>query len=344
MPTDLIYLILSFLFTSFFYRQVLIRKDLINIYDHPSDRKIHNKKMLKVGGIGIVFSFLFILCVYRLLNGEYIFQVRQDEVYVALSVIFLIIGGFVDDLIGLNAPRKLFFQLISIGILLYSNFFIILFDSYLLNIVASTILYIFIINSMNLIDGVDGLSSGIFIIFSSVIFFIFTLHGALDSKYYVVVLIFMGTIISFFSINFPPAKIFLGDSGSQLLGWVMAISIIHLSSFYEQIYQKIYLLSFLSIPFYDVFCVIFRRFTSHKGSIAEKIIRIVKSDQNHIHHIMLKNNFSNSYTLFLLLLTFLVLTSVSLLPILFDGYYISVFLLILFIYIYIRSILEKKAN
>ena len=152
----------------------------------------------------------------------------------------------------------------------------------------------------------------------------------------------MGAVISFFSINFPPAKIFLGDSGSQLLGWIMALSIIHLSSFYDQAYQKIYLLSFLSIPLYDVVCVIFKRFINHEGSVAEKITRIVKSDQNHIHHIILKNNFSNQYALLLLLSIFFLLTLISLMPILFQDYYVVVFFLIPFLYVLFRFILEKR--
>ena len=131
----LIYFTLSFLFTFLIYKQMLIRKDTINVYDHPNARKIHNRKKLKVGGIGIVFSFLFILFVFRILNGEHLFKINVFETQISISLIFLIIGGFVDDIIGLNAPRKLFFQLTSIAILIYSGLCFSFFNSYLMNLI-----------------------------------------------------------------------------------------------------------------------------------------------------------------------------------------------------------------
>ena len=107
-------------------------------------------------------------------------------------------------------------------------------------------------NSMNLIDGVDGLSSGIFIIFCLSILILLEALPAIHPQYFILISIFLGSMIAFFIINYPPAKIFLGDAGSQLLGWIMALSIVHISSFFEFNYQRLYLFSFISIPFYDV--------------------------------------------------------------------------------------------
>ena len=332
----LIYFIASFFFTSFVYKQMLIRKDVINIYDYPSLRKIHNKKILKVGGIGIIFSFLLTLFVYRVLNGEYIFQINSGEIQLAFSLIFLIIGGLVDDYIGLNAPRKLFFQLVSISVLLHSGLCISLFDSYMLNMLINACFYIIAINCMNLIDGIDGLSSGIFIIFSMALIVFANQFPFLDSKYYITIAILMGSILAFFSMNYPPAKIFLGDSGSQLLGWIMAVSVVHASSFYSYNYQKVYLISFLSVPFYDVILVMIKRFTSCEGSVKQKVVRVVQSDQNHIHHILISNNKENKRVLFILLVLFFCLTLMSLIPILFNNYHTIIFYLILFMYVTFR--------
>ena len=344
MISYLIYFILSLLFTTLIYKQMLIRKDTINVYDHPSPRKIHNKKILKVGGIGIIFSFLFILFVFRVLNGEDLFKINVFEIQITISLVFLIIGGFVDDIIGLNAPRKLFFQLTSIAILIYSGALLSFSDNYLVNLITTTCFCVLVINSMNLIDGIDGLSSGIFIIFSLAMISLLLLStfSLLDSRYYILIPIFIGAIFSFFYMNSPPSKIFLGDAGSQLLGWIMAVSIIHISSFYSYNHQKIYLFSFLSIPFYDVFLVMIRRFLNYNGGIYGRIIRVVQSDQNHIHHILIKSITSHKYALFLLLSLFFILTLISLLPILFNAYYLLVFCLVLFLYISFRLFFERK--
>jgi len=312
------------------------------LYDHPEGRKIHDKKILKVGGIGIIFSFFLVLFAYRIFNGEYIFLINSIQIELGFSLFFLIAGGLVDDFIGLNASRKLFFQLISIGILLYSGISLPLIDSYVINSIVNIIIYILIINSMNLIDGIDGLSCGIFIILSGAILYISSIYLIIDAKYYIVISIFIGTVVAFFRQNSPPATIFLGDVGSQLFGWIAAVSIFYLSSIYTYNYQKIYLLSFLSIPLYDVLFVMLVRFYNYKGNIIDKFSRVVKSDQNHIHHIIIKNEKLKKYALTILLSLFFCFTMISLIPILYDKYYRLVFYSILFSYILIRLNLKSK--
>ena len=106
----LLYFTSSILFTSIIFRFLLTGKNgkLLNIYDHPNERKIHNKKTLKIGGIGILFSSLFILCAYRLINEEYFFKMTLIEGQILISTIFLIMGALVDDIVSINAPKKLF--------------------------------------------------------------------------------------------------------------------------------------------------------------------------------------------------------------------------------------------
>ena len=148
--------------------------------------------------------------------------------------------------------------------------------------------------------------------------------------------------MAFFRQNSPPATIFLGDVGSQLFGWIAAVSIFYLSSIYTYNYQKIYLLSFLSIPLYDVLFVMLVRFYNYKGNIIDKFSRVVKSDQNHIHHIIIKNEKLKKYALPILLSLFFCFTMISLIPILYDKYYRLVFYSILFSYILIRLNLKSK--
>ena len=96
-----------------------------------------------------------------------------------------------------------------------------LFNNYLFNVIVTTCLFILIINSMNLIDGIDGLSSSLFLLFS---LFVILSNNYLDifsSKYFIVCVIFLGSLLAFIVFNFPPAKVFLGDTGSQLLGGLL---------------------------------------------------------------------------------------------------------------------------
>jgi len=342
MYINIVYLISTLIFTLVIFRLLMSKGISLNLYDYPDDRKIHGEKILKIGGIGIIFSSLFMLCVYRLMFEELLFSMTILESQIFFSTIFLVIGGLVDDLVGLNAYQKLFFQLTAIFIIVKSEFILSLTTNPYIDIIITIIFFIIVINSMNLIDGIDGLSSGIFIIFCFAMLVVLQFIPIIDSQYFILISIFLGSMIAFFIINSPPAKIFLGDAGSQLIGWIMAISIIHLSSFFEFNYQRLYLLSFISIPFYDVFYVMILRFNNKKGKLIRKLFSIVKPDQNHIHHSLLRNNISSNKSLLILLILFLILSLLSLIPIYFESYYSIIFIAIFSIFIFFRFFFHNK--
>ena len=341
----LLYFISSILFTSIIFRFLLIGKNgkLLNIYDHPNERKIHNKKTLKIVGIGILFSSLFILCAYRLINEEYFFKMTLIVGQILISTIFLVMGALVDDIVSINAPKKLFFQITAILIIIKSGFFFSLFPNYYLNVLFSIGFYVLVINSMNLIDGIDGLSTSIFILFSVSAIIVSTSLFALDPKYYILIVIFIGSIISFLFLNFPPAKIFLGDTGSQLLGWILAVSIVYLSSFFKYDYQKIYLLSFISLPLYDVIFVMIKRCYVASGNIFKIISRVVYPDQNHIHHLILKSGFSPLQSMVIIVSFYALCLVLAIFPILFSAYYFIVFIIVLMMNIFFRLFFEIRS-
>jgi len=283
------------------------------------------------------------LCIYRLINEEVFFQMTLIESQILISTIFLILGALVDDLVGINAPKKLFFQFIAIAIIINSGFILSLSANIYFNILITTAFYVLVINSMNLIDGIDGLSASLFILFSlSVIVLSFYLL-ALDSKYYILIVIFIGSVISFLFLNFHPAKIFLGDTGSQLLGWILAVSIVYFSSFYEYNYQRIYLLSFLSLPFYDVIFVIIKRFYQSSGNLFTKLRRVVYPDQNHIHHLLLKSRFTSLQSMMLLVCFYALCLAITMIPIFFNAYYLIIFIIVLCLNILFRLFFEIKS-
>ena len=339
----ILYFFASILFTSFIFKLLLSSKQpMLNIYDHPNERKIHTKKILKIGGIVILFSSLFMLTLYRLLNDEDLFKMTMEETSLLMATIFLVIGALFDDIVGINAPKKLFFQVIAIIILINAGYIFELFNNRIVNIILTGCLFICIINSMNLIDGIDGLSSSIFVLF--VLFAIIFSNKLLivDPKYYVLFSIFLGSIGSFMFLNFPPAKIFLGDTGSQLLGWILAVSIIHFSLFLESNAQKLYLFSFISLQFYDVFFVIIKRFIECPGSFYEKIRRIVKPDQNHIHHLILSSGYHPYHSMLILVSFYFACLSITIIPIFVNGYYFLIFVIILVLNIAFRLFFENR--
>ena len=288
------YFFISITFTIFLFKMLMKESNnFFKIYDYPNNRKIHDHKILKIGGIGIIFSSLFVLLLYRLINGEKLFEVNEVELSFIFSTFLLLCGALFDDLIGINAPKKLFFQLIAIFSIVNSGLVFEVFNNNLVNFIVTSILFVLIINSMNLIDGVDGLSVSLLLVFIFFALLVSFYLPILDSKYYIVITIFLGSFVTFLLFNFPPAKIFLGDTGSQLLGWLFALFVIHFSSYFDYPSQKIYVLSFVSLPFYDVFFVMFKRFYLSNSSLLKRIVRIVKPDQNHIHHLLLKSNFSH---------------------------------------------------
>ena len=343
----ILYFFLTVLFTHFFFRILIYNKgnnNLLNIYDYPNERKIHKSKILKIGGIVILFSSLFMLTFYRLLNDESIFKMTVSETHLFMSTVFLVLGALFDDLIGINAPKKLFFQVIAIAILINSGYVFNLFYSNMINIVLTVCLFILIINSMNLIDGIDGLSSSIFILFAIFVIAISLKFSMLDPKYYILSSIFLGSISSFLFLNFPPAKVFLGDTGSQLLGWVVAVSIIYFSSFFQLNCQKIYLLSFISLPFYDVSFVMIKRFLIQSGGLSKRIFGIVKPDQNHIHHLILSSGLSPYRAMILLVMFYFGCLVISTIPIILNDFFFSIFIIVLVLNIVFRLFFENKSQ
>ena len=344
--TDLIiYFFISSIFTIFLFKVLMTENNnFLKIYDHPNSRKIHKNKILKIGGVGIIFSSLFVLLIYRFSYGEKLFAINQSESILVLSPFFLLSGALFDDIIGINAPKKLFFQLIAICTIVSTGFILEIFNNHLSNYILTIILFILIINSMNLIDGVDGLSVSLLFVFITFGLLVSQYIPILNSKYNIIMSIFSGSFFAFLLLNFPPAKIFLGDTGSQSLGWFFALFVVHSASFFDYSYQKLYILSFISLPFYDVFFVMLKRFYLSSSGLFERIVRIVKPDQNHIHHLVLKSNFTDKDCTLLLVCFYFLLSSISIIPILIERFYLLIFVVVLVLNILFRIFFEYKSN
>ncbi|HOW17179.1 MAG TPA: MraY family glycosyltransferase, partial [bacterium] len=254
----------------------------------PNDRKIHKKATPRIGGVMIFLSFI----VTYLLSEAYTHimpSISFSKTLFLTCIIFSFLLGIIDDVRGIRAYKKLFIQFV-IGLLVaYSglrfqtiNLFNITIDFGIFSYPITALWVVALFNAVNLIDGMDGLASGILMIalgFSLVISLIeLNLFAALICG------ILLGSIMGFYIFNFPPAKIFMGDGGSYFLGCTYAmLSLMGMKKTSMAIMVAIPLVLLL-IPLADVIYIMVRR-TKRKESV-------FKADKNHIHHRLLNLGFS----------------------------------------------------
>ena len=251
----------------------------VNALDIPNERKVHKYPMPRLGGLAIFLGFLV---------GYMVFckpTVQMNSILI--GSFFIILLGTFDDIKPLTPLIKFGGQLLAAIIVVYygnivmqdiSAFGLYIDFSFLARPI--TILFIVaVINCMNLIDGLDGLAGGIatiFFITIAIISNIFGLYNGLDAS---LTLIMIGATLGFLLYNFHPAKIFMGDSGSMFLGYI--ISIISLLGF-----KNVTLTSFivpiliLAIPILDTLFAIIRRLLKGES--------FAKADKEHFHHQILK--------------------------------------------------------
>ena len=194
----------------------------VGALDIPNERKVHTEPMPRLGGLGIYSGFLLGYMIF----GEHTPVMNS----ILIGSFVLLITGIIDDVNPLKASHKLIGQLLAaLIVVFYGNlllrdvsFFGIYID---FNIWAYPITIIFIlgcINCMNLIDGLDGLAAGISSIFFLTIGIIASFQFRIGLPV-VLTFIMLGSTLGFLVHNFHPAKIFMGDSGSMFLGFIMAV-------------------------------------------------------------------------------------------------------------------------
>ncbi|MBQ9318564.1 MAG: undecaprenyl/decaprenyl-phosphate alpha-N-acetylglucosaminyl 1-phosphate transferase [Bacilli bacterium] len=264
----------------------LIKKIAFHIgaLDIPNERKIHTKPMPRLGGLGIYAGFLL----GYILFGEYTYMMNS----ILIGSFVLIITGMIDDIKPLGAKYKLIGQVIASLIVVFYGKILLqdvsVFGLYLdFGVFAYPFTIFFLlgcINCMNLIDGLDGLAAGISSIFFLTIGIIAYFQGAGGLAFelsFILTFIMLGSTTGFLVHNFYPAKIFMGDSGSMFLGFI--ISVITLLGFKSVLMSSIIIPMFiLVVPILDTLLAIIRR--KLKGE------SIDTPDKSHIHHQLLRKN------------------------------------------------------
>ena len=274
----------------------------VGAVDTPDDeRRINKISMPRLGGLAVIAGF-FVSIIYLLvvMTMENKIDLRQDNyVYklIGFGIGALIIGivCFIDDVKGVPALVKLTAQTAAALVVVRFGIKIDELEIPFLNLENASSLFFAVLtvgwivgitNAINLIDGLDGLSTGISIISCLSLLMIFSLNG---SPVISIVLItaLAGALCGFLPYNFNPAKTFIGDTGSNFLGFCLAIfSIVGFAKTYTAI-VIVAPLMVLALPIFDTLFAIIRRIVHGKS-----ISAIIKPDADHLHHKMLKLGFT----------------------------------------------------
>jgi len=185
----------------------------LGILDHPSARKIHRAPVPLMGGAAIYIAFIAALALW----GERSYVNEVVGIFVGATLVSLV--GALDDSRGVGSYFKLLFQVVAACILVFSGVQVRLFDGFL-DIVLTLFWVVGVTNAFNLLDNMDGLSSGVATISAA----FFTLLAAMSDQYLVGTLAaaLCGACIGFLVYNWNPARVFMGDTGSLFIGFLLA--------------------------------------------------------------------------------------------------------------------------
>ncbi len=264
------------------------------LYDLPDGRKVHSRLIPRLGGIAIVVAFFTPLVGLLLVDAGLTNQLTQSHTQlVGLFVGGLLIAalGLYDDLRSTNARQKFVVQIV-VAVLMWvldyrieniSNPF----GDYLalgpLSLPFTVLWFVGVMNAVNLIDGLDGLAGGIGLISVSTLMVLALMDGNVLAALMCACL--AGSLVGFLFFNFNPARIFMGDTGSLFLGFVLATFSISTSAKGSTVLALTVPLMVLALPIVDTMLAIGRRVRARRN--------IFSADQEHIHHKLLKAGFSH---------------------------------------------------
>jgi len=269
----------------------LIRK--YRLYDIPNARKEHSGPIPTMGGIAIVSGMMSALFLW------FPFSSQPGQVSFFFSVVVLLALGIMDDLKDLSAKYKFIVQLALAGLVAVAGIRITSFDGlfgiYEIPVTAQYTLTILAIvgitNAFNLIDGIDGLAGGLGFMSLVILGLFLAMSGDLNTS--LIAFSLAGGILAFLYFNFNPARIFMGDTGSLVLGFVTAVLCIRLmevnlvSAYPVLPHAPVFVLSIVLIPVFDTLRVFAVRIWNGKSPFSP--------DKTHIHHLLTNQGFNHAF-------------------------------------------------
>lgn len=257
----------------------------LKVVDIPKDnRRVHKRPIPKLGGLAIYFAFVIVVILKK---GP----VNGTELGIILGATIIVIGGLLDDKYNIRPRKKLMFQTAAALVLIYSGVKIHIITNpvsdlspyiNISNYIAIPLTIIWVVgvtNAFNLIDGLDGLSAGIAFIACVTMIVVALLSGRAEPEIIILTVALAGAILGFLPYNFNPASIFMGDTGAQLLGFLLAaISIKGAIKGASAFVLAVPILA-LGLPIYDTIFAIIRRKINGRS--------IAQADKGHLHHRLL---------------------------------------------------------
>lgn len=314
-----------------------------NIFDYQDARKIHFGNISRLGGVGIAISFFVCTAVYFLITDASLF-IEYLPIISAGLIIFVF--GFIDDIVTLRAIVKLLIQIVATCLVIFSGNRFTQIGPWQ---IPSVLSYIFtfcwiigVVNAFNLIDGLDGLCGSLAFTTTLTLGIIYTLSG---NNISVICFILAASILGFLCFNWPPAKLFMGDCGSQFLGFMLAtLPLIPADSVIE--FNKFLIIaSVAAFPIFDTIAAIWRRIRDKKP--------IMSPDKSHLHHKLLNMGYTKKSSLYLVVFIQLLLCSLVVISYLLGTYKGMVILLLTLVFVTLfftfihytnQAILKRKNN
>lgn len=266
-----------------------------NLMDEPDERRSHSTSTPSLGGIGIFAGTIFSIILWTP------FEDFGDLQYILCSFIIIFLIGAKDDIDPMSPSKKFLGELFAAAILvfkanikltsLYGIFGVNEIPEYA-GAMLSIFVIIVIINAFNLIDGINGLSAGLGTLIAVVFGYWFLKVDVRELA--IVAFALAGSLVAFLKYNITPAKIFMGDTGSLLLGLVCSILTIKFIEQHNETVDSIYAfaaapsmaIAILILPLFDTLRVFIIRLYNGKSPF--------HPDRNHIHHMMIDAGFSHT--------------------------------------------------
>ncbi len=263
--------------------------------DHPGERKLQTGAVPRLGGVAIVLGLALggggaAVSLWGRL-GTAIGRNELLALAFGTGVVFFV--GVVDDMVGVSCSRKFLFQLVAAWPLVHVGWS---FEVLRLPLVGqidlgpfavpvSLLWIVGVTNAINLIDGLDGLASGVVTIIAVSFLGLAILQG--NAGTVILMAGVAGACAGFLRHNWEPARIFMGDSGSLTLGFLLAATALHSSLKAPVAVAILVPILALGVPVMDTLLVMAVRFLERpKGALADRFLRMFHADRKHLHHLL----------------------------------------------------------
>lgn len=313
----LLSILVSIVLAALLIPRVLVISYKKKLFDLPDARKVHNLPIPRLGGITfypIVVIAFFLLAAFRFTYFEYDEPIPLSNLFFVFTLFFvgmtlLFLVGVADDLVSVSYRYKFLVQILASLLMPVSGLYINnlggIFGIHEINCfwgyILTVFLCVYVINAINLIDGIDGLASGL----SLIALFCFTILCLIQKSYTHLILLgsIFGVLFVFFFFNVLGRaerrhKIFMGDTGSLILGYIISFFLIYFMYESDDFYQwedgySMIAISSVMVPLFDVIRIVISRLRSHRNPFMP--------DKNHIHHKILRTGLSKIQTMITIL-------------------------------------------